>query len=254
MGAVRKATLKGVTGGAGDWMGYGAVRPNANVREGGAKTPVLREPGKSAISGQIFADGDYCHLPRPQGRGQEATPERQAKGDVQWGAWTVIDLALQGGKWQLVPISDTGWHRADRLAPLLERKVITPAMKFAAERFADDAEAAEMVGLHCTFGAVKVDGRGAAIPVASGSMASERVRSAMALLGGSSSLMGGTVWLVVVCGISLNAVEGGWRWYGQPVSREELRGILRAGLDVLANYYLGDKARASPIDRVAATA
>lgn len=240
-----KTLMRGTTGYAGDHLGFGPQRPGYATRvvrlNGGGQglDTVVEEAG--VIHGEIVAGGEYCQWPKTIGQGEEPSRERRLRGDLVWGDWVVTSFEgdrQMGGARKPTVVTGRGWHRADRIAPLAKAGVLTQRMVDAANNFAQDAERAEMVGLRCTFGTMKVDGSGgfkdAAIDEAG---AGERVRRAMAMLGGSSSLLGGTCWLVVVCGFSLQAIEQGARWAGQDVNRKELRGLLRAGLDILSRVY-----------------
>lgn len=243
MAKVQRASMRGVTGGAGDVLGYGMVGPRV---VGSVKT--FGEPALSVVvgvvplSGTIIAEGAYCEAPAPRTDGiMEPTPERRAKGDLVWGVWTIVENVRMGIDGHLKATTTTvrAWHRADRVVTLLRQKVINDGMAKAARELARLAEAAGMVGLRSNFGGIKVDGLGGgrgALPTGAGT-ALAKLQQAVDWLGGTDSLQGGIVWLVSVEGMSLRQIEGGTTWTSEKLDRKQATGALCAGLDLLARKW-----------------
>lgn len=191
MGAKARVAAQGVVGGAGDLLGYGPTRQRLETRHNRSVhgTDTVVEVAGDVMHGPIIAEGPYCPVHPPMaGDTAPPTAERRDKGDLTWGTWSVVQVTSdwQGGKKQEV-ITGTGWHRADRIEPLVSRGVLSEGMGKAAGHLALDAERAELIGLKSSFNPVKVDGRAGGFAVASGSIAADRVRYAMGMLGGRTA-------------------------------------------------------------------
>lgn len=229
--------MRGVTGGAGDVLGFGMVgRREIETRAGEPPSGVGRVP----LSGQVVAAGPYCSFPPPRTDGlAEPTPERRAKGDLVWGVWKVVENVRAGHDGRLKADTTTvrAWHRADRISPLYRQGVISANMANAGRELARLAENARATGLRSQFGTVKIDGSGGSLRSLPRVGDAAYLATVMSMLGGTDSLVGGVLWLVAVEGLSLRQIEGGTTWTDIKLDRKQAAGALCAGLDLLARLW-----------------
>ena len=130
------------------------------------------------------------------------------------------------------------FRTVDTLALMLRNRTITGAMHDAGQQFSQDFARAFASGV----ASPKLDGLpGGTTP---GQMMVERnagaagaVRDALDAVGGNSSPAGSALWFVAGLGLSVRDWALRLGWSGKPISVHEAKGILVAGLGVLARYY-----------------
>jgi hypothetical protein len=134
------------------------------------------------------------------------------------------------------------YRSVDTLALMLRNGSITGAMHDAGQQFSQDFARAFGSGV----ASPKLDG----LPggTAPGQMMVERnagaaraVRDALEAVGGSGSPAGSALWYVAGLGQSVREWALRQGWAGKAISLHEAKGILIAGLGVLARYYGYDR-------------
>ena len=130
------------------------------------------------------------------------------------------------------------YRTVDTLALMLRNRTITGAMHDAGQQFSQDFARAFASGV----ASPKLDG----LPggTAPGQMMVERnagaaraVRDALDAVGGNSSPAGSALWFVAGLGLSVRDWALRLGWADKPISVHEAKGILVAGLAMLARYY-----------------
>ncbi len=138
------------------------------------------------------------------------------------------------------------YRTVDTLALMLRNGSITGAMHDAGQQFSQDFARAFGSGV----ASPKLDG----LPggTAPGQMMVERnagaaraVRDALEAVGGSGSPAGSALWYVAGLGQSVREWALRQGWAGKAISLHEAKGILVAGLGVLARYYGYDRSISS---------
>ena len=134
------------------------------------------------------------------------------------------------------------FRSVDTLALMLRNRTITEAMHDAGQQFSQDFARAFGSGV----ASPKLDGLpGGTSPgemmVEKNAGAARAVRDALEAVGGNSSPAGSALWYVAGLGVSARAWALRRGWNGRPISLHEAKGILIAGLGVLARYYGYDR-------------
>jgi len=130
------------------------------------------------------------------------------------------------------------FRTVDTLALMLRNRTITGAMHDAGQQFSQDFARAFASGV----ASPKLDGLpGGTTPgqmmVERNAGAARAVREALDAVGGNSSPAGSALWFVAGLGLSVRDWALRLGWSGKPISVHEAKGILVAGLGVLARYY-----------------
>ena len=145
------------------------------------------------------------------------------------------------------------YRTVDTLALMLRNGTITGAMHDAGQQFSQDFARA--------FGSGMVTARLDGMPggTASGEMMVERnagaaraVRQALDAVGGHGSPAGSALWFVAGLGLSVRDWALRLGWADKPISVHEAKGILVAGLAMLARHYgfaRGGKKTTTPDDK-----
>ena len=143
------------------------------------------------------------------------------------------------------------FRTVDTLALMLRNRTITEAMHDAGQQFSQDFARAFASGV----ASPKLDG----LPggTAPGQMMVERnagaaraVRDALDAVGGHGSPAGSALWFVAGLGQSVREWALRQGWAGKAISLHEAKGILIAGLGMLARYYGYDRSRGRIAGRV----
>ena len=143
------------------------------------------------------------------------------------------------------------FRTVDTLALMLRNRTITEAMHDAGQQFSQDFARAFASGV----ASPKLDG----LPggTAPGQMMVERnagaaraVRDALDAVGGHGSPAGSALWFVAGLGQSVREWALRQGWAGKAISLHEAKGILIAGLGMLARYYGHDRSRGRIAGRV----
>ena len=143
------------------------------------------------------------------------------------------------------------FRTVDTLALMLRNRTITEAMHDAGQQFSQDFARAFGSGV----ASPKLDG----LPggTAPGQMMVERnagaaraVRDALDAVGGHGSPAGSALWFVAGLGQSVREWALRQGWAGKAISLHEAKGILIAGLGMLARYYGYDRSRGRIAGRV----
>lgn len=136
------------------------------------------------------------------------------------------------------------YRTVDSLALMLRSGSITGAMHDAGQQFSQDFARAFASGV----ASPRLDGTpGSTAPgqmmVERNAGAARAVREALDAVGGHASPAGSALWFVT--GLQLSVREWALRqgWAGKAISLHEAKGILIAGLGVLARYYGYDRSR-----------
>ena len=130
------------------------------------------------------------------------------------------------------------YRTVDTLALMLRNGSITGAMHDAGQQFSQDFARAFASGV----ASPKLDGLpGGTAPgqmmVEKNAGAARAVREALDAVGGSGSPAGSALWYVAGLGQSVREWALRQGWAGKAISLHEAKGILIAGLGVLARYY-----------------
>ena len=125
------------------------------------------------------------------------------------------------------------YRTVDTLALMLRNGSITGAMHDAGQQFSQDFARAFGSGV----ASPKLDG----LPVEKNAGAARAVREALDAVGGSGSPAGSALWYVAGLGLSVREWALRQGWAGKAISLHEAKGILIAGLGVLARYYGYDR-------------
>lgn len=134
------------------------------------------------------------------------------------------------------------YRTVDTLALMLRNGSITGAMHDAGQQFSQDFARAFGSGV----ASPKLDGLpGGTAPgqmmVEKNAGAARAVRDALDAVGGNSSPAGSALWYVAGLGQSVREWALRQGWAGKAISLHEAKGILIAGLGVLARYYGYDR-------------
>ena len=134
------------------------------------------------------------------------------------------------------------YRTVDTLALMLRNGSITGSMHDAGQQFSQDFARAFGSGI----ASPKLDGLpGGTAPgqmmVEKNAGAARSVREALDAVGGSSSPAGSALWYVAGLGQSVREWALRQGWAGKAISLHEAKGILIAGLGVLARYYGYDR-------------
>ncbi|MDD5000035.1 hypothetical protein [Rhodoferax sp.] len=134
------------------------------------------------------------------------------------------------------------YRTVDTLALMLRNGSITGAMHDAGQQFSQDFARAFGSGI----ASPKLDGLpGGTAPgqmmVEKNAGAARAVRDALDAVGGSGSPAGSALWYVAGLGQSVREWALRQGWAGKAISLHEAKGILIAGLGVLARYYGYDR-------------
>ncbi|GAB6050816.1 hypothetical protein JCM16106_16650 [Hydrogenophilus islandicus] len=134
------------------------------------------------------------------------------------------------------------YRTVDTLALMLRNGSITGAMHDAGQQFSQDFARAFGSGI----ASPKLDGLpGGTAPgqmmVEKNAGAARAVRNALDAVGGSGSPAGSALWYVAGLGQSVREWALRQGWAGKAISLHEAKGILIAGLGVLARYYGYDR-------------
>jgi len=134
------------------------------------------------------------------------------------------------------------YRTVDTLALMLRNGSITGAMLDAGQQFSQDFARAFGSGV----GSSRLDGLpGGTAPgqmmVEKNASAARAVRDALEAVGGSGSPAGSAPWHVAGLGQSVREWALRQGWAGKAISLHEAKGILVAGLGVLARYYGYDR-------------
>ena len=134
------------------------------------------------------------------------------------------------------------YRTVDTLALMLRNGSITGAMHDAGQQFSQDFARAFGSGV----ASPKLDGLpGGTAPgqmmVEKNAGAARAVREALDAVGGNSSPAGSALWYVAGLGQSVREWALRQGWAGKAISLHEAKGILVAGLGVLARYYGYDR-------------
>jgi len=134
------------------------------------------------------------------------------------------------------------YRTVDTLALMLRNGSITGAMHDAGQQFSQDFARAFGSGV----ASPKLDGLpGGTAPgqmmVEKNAGAARAVRHALDAVGGSGSPAGSALWSVAGLGQSVREWAPRQGWAGKAISLHEAKGILIAGLGVLARYYGYDR-------------
>ena len=134
------------------------------------------------------------------------------------------------------------YRTVDTLALMLRNGSITGAMHDAGQQFSQDFARAFGSGI----ASPKLDGLpGGTAPgqmmVEKNAGAARAVRDALEAVGGSGSPAGSALWYVAGLGQSVREWALRQGWAGKAISLHEAKGILIAGLGVLARYYGYDR-------------
>ena len=134
------------------------------------------------------------------------------------------------------------YRTVDTLALMLRNGTITGAMHDAGQQFSQDFARAFGSGV----ASPKLDGLpGGTAPgqmmVEKNAGAARAVRDALEAVGGSGSPAGSALWYVAGLGQSVREWALRQGWAGKAISLHEAKGILIAGLGVLARYYGYDR-------------
>jgi hypothetical protein len=134
------------------------------------------------------------------------------------------------------------YRTVDTLALMLRNGSITGAMHDAGQQFSQDFARAFGSGV----ASPKLDGLpGGTAPgqmmVERNASAARAVRDALEAVGGSGSPAGSALWFVAGLGQSVREWALRQGWAGKAISLHEAKGILIAGLGVLARYYGYDR-------------
>lgn len=134
------------------------------------------------------------------------------------------------------------YRTVDTLALMLRNGSITGAMHDAGQQFSQDFARAFGSGV----ASPKLDGLpGGTAPgqmmVEKNASAARAVRDALDAVGGSGSPAGSALWYVAGLGQSVREWALRQGWAGKAISLHEAKGILVAGLGVLARYYGYDR-------------
>ena len=134
------------------------------------------------------------------------------------------------------------YRTVDTLALMLRNGSITGAMHDAGQQFSQDFARAFASGV----ASPKLDGLpGGTAPgqmmVEKNAGAARAVREALDAVGGSGSPAGSALWYVAGLGQSVREWALRQGWAGKAISLHEAKGILVAGLGVLARYYGYDR-------------
>jgi len=134
------------------------------------------------------------------------------------------------------------YRTVDTLALMLRNGSITGAMHDAGQQFSQDFARAFGSGV----ASPKLDGLpGGTAPgqmmVEKNAGAARAVRDALDAVGGSGSPAGSALWYVAGLGQSVREWALRQGWAGKAISLHEAKGILIAGLGVLARYYGYDR-------------
>ena len=134
------------------------------------------------------------------------------------------------------------YRTVDTLALMLRNGSITGAMHDAGQQFSQDFARAFASGV----ASPKLDGLPrSTVPgqmmVEKNAGAARAVRNALDAVGGSGSPAGSALWYVAGLGQSVREWALRQGWAGKAISLHEAKGILIAGLGVLARYYGYDR-------------
>ena len=134
------------------------------------------------------------------------------------------------------------YRSVDTLALMLRNGSITGAMHDAGQQFSQDFARAFASGV----ASPKLDGLPrSTVPgqmmVEKNAGAARAVRNALDAVGGSGSPAGSALWYVAGLGQSVREWALRQGWAGKAISLHEAKGILIAGLGVLARYYGYDR-------------
>ena len=147
------------------------------------------------------------------------------------------------------------YRTVDTLALMLRNRTITGAMHDAGQQFSQDFARAFGSGV----ASPKLDGMpGGTAPgemmVERNAGAARAVRQALDAVGGNASPAGSALWFVAGQGLSVRdwALRRGWA--DKPISVHEAKGILVAGLAMLARYYGYERGGERRERRITATA
>ena len=147
------------------------------------------------------------------------------------------------------------YRTVDTLTLMLRNRTITGAMHDAGQQFSQDFARAFGSGV----ASPKLDGMpGGTAPgemmVERNAGAARAVRQALDAVGGNGSPAGSALWFVAGLGLSVRdwALRRGWA--DKPISVHEAKGILVAGLAMLARYYGYERGGERRERRITATA